>query len=126
MILIALFLAAQTRIASDFEIQQMERQVAHSRDFLSQLSGHLNLGDLRTARNESALARAEYVKARDIAEIERREARRASAMTRYATRAHSGLILRSSNIVPPIFSSNCRRSWSTDGVSSRSRQYGGA
>jgi tetratricopeptide (TPR) repeat protein len=78
-------LAQAPRIASDFEIQQMERQVAQSRDFLSQLSGHLNLGDLRTARNESTLARAEYVKAREIAEAERREARHASAMTRYAT-----------------------------------------
>ena len=85
MILLALFFAAQTRIASDFEIQQMERQVAQSHDFLSQLSGHLNLGDLRTARNESALARAEYVRALEIAETERREARLASAMTRYAT-----------------------------------------
>ena len=84
-LLIAAPLAAQTRIASDFEIQQMERQVARSTDFLSQLSGHLNLGDLRAARNESALARGEYIKALEIAEKERLDARRASAMTRYAT-----------------------------------------
>ena len=84
-LLIAAPLAAQTRIASDFEIQQMERQVARSTDFLSQLSGHLNLGDLRASRNESALARGEYVKALEIAERERLDARRASAMTRYAT-----------------------------------------
>jgi hypothetical protein len=84
-LLIAAPLAAQTRIASDFEIQQMERQVARSTDFLSQLSGHLNLGDLRAARNESALARGEYRKALEIAEKERLDARRASAMTRYAT-----------------------------------------
>lgn len=83
--LIALPLAAQTRIASDFEIQQMEQQVAHSRDFVSQLSGHLNLGDLRASRNENALARAEYVKAYEIATNERLNARKDSQMTRYAT-----------------------------------------
>jgi hypothetical protein len=77
---------AQTaRIASDFEIQQMERQVARSTDFLSQLSGHLNLGDLRLTRNETALARAEYTKALEIASNERLAARRASEITRYAT-----------------------------------------
>jgi hypothetical protein len=76
---------AQTRIASDFEMQQMERQVAQSRDFLSQLSGHLNLGDLRLTRNETALARAEYAKALDIASNERLAARRASDLTRYST-----------------------------------------
>lgn len=78
-------LAAQTRIASDFEIQQMEQQIAHSRDFVSQLSGHLNLGDLRATRNETALARAEYVKAYEIAATERLTARKESAMTQYAT-----------------------------------------
>jgi Tfp pilus assembly protein PilF len=78
-------LAQATRIASDFEIQQMERQVARSRDFLSQLSGHLNLGDLRVTRNESALARDEYRKALEIAAQQRLTARRASDMARYAT-----------------------------------------
>jgi tetratricopeptide (TPR) repeat protein len=78
-------LAQTTRIASDFEIRQMEQQVARSRDFLSQLSGHLNLGDLRMTRNETALARGEYQKALEIAADERLTARRASQMTRYAT-----------------------------------------
>lgn len=77
---------AQTaRIASDFEIQQMERQVAGAHDFLSQLSGHLNLGDLRMARSESVQAAAEYAKAAEIAANERLAARRAGDMTRYAT-----------------------------------------
>jgi hypothetical protein len=76
---------AQTRIASDFELQQMERQVSRSTDFLSQLSGHLNIGDLRLTRNDTALARAEYARALDIASNERLEARRASSLTRYAT-----------------------------------------
>jgi len=74
-----------TRIASDFEIQQMERQVARSTDFLSQLSGHLNLGDLRLTRSENALAHIEYAKALEIASNERLAARRASEITRYAT-----------------------------------------
>jgi hypothetical protein len=78
-------LSAQTRIASDFEIQQMEQQVARSKDFLSQLSGRLNLGDLRLTRNETAVARTEYAKALEIATNERLAARRASEITRYAT-----------------------------------------
>lgn len=75
----------QTRIASDFELQQMQKQVERSRDFLSQVSGRLNLGDVRTTRNEPALARAEYAKALDIATKERLDARAASNLTRYAT-----------------------------------------
>jgi len=75
----------QPRIASDFEIQAMEKQLASSRDFLSQLSAHLNLGDLRATRNENALSRAEYAKAYDIAAKQRVEARRASSLSQYAT-----------------------------------------
>jgi hypothetical protein len=78
-------LRAQTRISSDFELQQMQQQLARSRDFLSQVSGHLNLGDVRATRNESALARAEYAKALDAATKERLDARGASNLTRYAT-----------------------------------------
>lgn len=77
-------LAAQTRIASDFEIAQMEKQLARSREFEAQLSGRLNLGDVRAARNELSLARAEYQKAFDLAERERLAARRDSSMGRYA------------------------------------------
>ena len=76
--------AQQTRIASDFEIAQMEKQLARSRDFEAQLSGRLNLGDLRAARNERSLARAEYMKAYEIAARERLEARRDSKLSRYA------------------------------------------
>lgn len=75
---------AQTRIASDFEIAQMEKQLARSRDFSSQVSGRLNLGDLRMARNEVSLARGEYAKALDNAERQRIDARRDSDMRRYA------------------------------------------
>lgn len=80
-----LVLVAQTRIASDFEIAQMKRQIATSRDFLSQLSGHLNLGDAYRTRNEPATARAEYVTALDVAGREALSARKASDITRYAT-----------------------------------------
>src|SRR5256885_13124418 len=77
--------AQEPRIASDFEIAQMEQQLARSHDFLGQLSAHLNLGDARLARNEPSLARSEYAKAREVAQGERLAARRDSAMGRYAT-----------------------------------------
>src|SRR5438876_4951022 len=85
-ILVFLSGAAQSnRIASDFEIAQMEKQAAGAHDFLSQLSAHLNLGDLRLTRSETSLARKEYSKAYDLAAGERLAARRASDLTRYAT-----------------------------------------
>lgn len=77
--------AQNTRIASDFEIAQMQQQLARSHDFLSQLSGHLNLGDARLTRGESALARREYAQAYETASNERLDARRASNLARYAT-----------------------------------------
>jgi tetratricopeptide (TPR) repeat protein len=86
--LLLLLLATPTfaqRLASDFEIAQMEQQLARSRDFTSQLSGRLNLGDVRAARNERSLARAEYEKARELAARERRRARLDADLTRYAT-----------------------------------------
>lgn len=84
-LMLALPLAAQeSRLASDFEIAQMEKQLARSHDFESQLSGRLNLGDARLARNERSLARAEYAKALDLAQRERIDARRDSKLTRYA------------------------------------------
>ena len=82
--LLLVLVLAQARLASDFEIAQMELQLARSRDFESQLSGRLNLGDLRAARNETTLARAEYEKALALAEQERLDARRASSLSRYA------------------------------------------
>ena len=87
-----LALLFQTRIASDFEIEQMQKQLASSHDFLSQLSAHLNLGDLRATRNENAMSRAEYAKAFDLASKQRVEARRASNLSQYATAtAYAGL-----------------------------------
>jgi hypothetical protein len=78
-------LSQTTRMASDFEIAQMQQQLARSHDFLSQLSGHLNLGDARLTRSESALARREYAQAFELASNERLDARRASDLARYAT-----------------------------------------
>jgi tetratricopeptide (TPR) repeat protein len=77
--------AQQPRLAADFEIAQMEKQLAASRGFEAQLSGHLNLGDVRATRNELSLARGEYTKAAELAERERLDARRAADLTRYAT-----------------------------------------
>ncbi|HUR83626.1 MAG TPA: hypothetical protein VM733_22910, partial [Thermoanaerobaculia bacterium] len=82
--LLLVLVLAQARLASDFEIAQMEQQLARSRDFESQLSGRLNLGDVRAARNEVSLARAEYERAYELAEKERLDARRQSRLTRYA------------------------------------------
>jgi hypothetical protein len=85
-------LCAQTRAASDFELRQMEAQAAHATDYLSQLSAHLNLGDVRAARGESTRSRSEYERALSLSERERVAARRASALGRYATAtAYAGL-----------------------------------
>lgn len=84
-LLLALPLAAQqARLASDFEIAQMEKQLTGSRSFEAQFSGRLNLGDARRTRNEIALANAEYARALSVAEAERADARRASQLERYA------------------------------------------
>jgi|GEM_PF-598023 len=84
--------SAQTRIASDFELQQMEAQASRATDYLSQLSAHLNLGDVRASRGEAAAARAEYGRALSLSEHERVVARRDSALGRYATAtAYAGL-----------------------------------
>jgi Tfp pilus assembly protein PilF len=77
--------AQTTRIASDFEIQQMEKQAASAHDFLSQLSARLNLGDLRLTRSETSVAQSEYQTAADIAQRERTGARKSSDLARYAT-----------------------------------------
>src|SRR5688572_14514077 len=77
-------LGQQPRLASDFEIAQMEKQLATAHGFEAQLSARLNLGDARSTRNERSLAREEYAKALQLATRERLEARRESSMTRYA------------------------------------------
>jgi len=81
----AILPAQETRIASDFEMQQMERQAATARDFESQLSAHLNLADLHLTRNENAAARDEYRKVLAIAATERTATRKDGNLARYAT-----------------------------------------
>jgi tetratricopeptide (TPR) repeat protein len=75
--------AQEQRIASEFEIQAME-SVAKSKDVASQISAHLNLGMLRRARNEMALARREFEAARRVTESERRKGREHFSSSRYA------------------------------------------
>jgi tetratricopeptide (TPR) repeat protein len=88
----AVVTAQSARIASDFEIEQMQRQAATAHDFISQLAAHLNLGDQRLLRNETTLALAEYRTAESIARRERSDAHQASDMTRYARATmYSGL-----------------------------------
>jgi hypothetical protein len=79
-----LSLQGQQRLASDFEIAQMEKQLARSPGFEAQLAGRLNLGDVRASRSETQLARDEYARALQLAVQERQAARRESALTRYA------------------------------------------
>lgn len=90
LLLVATFLAAprataqEQRLATDFEIAQMESQIARSRGFEAQLGARLNLGDARAARNERTLAREEYLRALELAARERLDARAASSLSRYA------------------------------------------
>jgi Tfp pilus assembly protein PilF len=81
----AILPAQETRISSDFELQQMERQAATARDFATEVSAHLNLGELHLTRNESALANMEYRKALSIASGERTRSREAGDLAKYAT-----------------------------------------
>jgi tetratricopeptide (TPR) repeat protein len=83
---------AQSRVASDFELRQMEALASRATDYLSQLSAHLNLGDVRASRGESALSRAEYERALSLSERERIAARRDSTLGRYTiATAYAGL-----------------------------------
>jgi tetratricopeptide (TPR) repeat protein len=79
----ALF-AQETRIASDYEIRTMQAQAAGAKDFATQVSAHLNLGDLRRTRNETSLAQQEYTTALQAAEKERASQREKGQLTDYA------------------------------------------
>jgi len=76
--------AQQARMATDFEIAQMEKQLSGSYAFDVQVAARLNLGDARMARNEVSLARGQYETAAALAERERLDARRDSSISRYA------------------------------------------
>lgn len=76
---------AQSRIASDFEIARMQQQLSGSREFLAQLSGHMNLGDAYTTRSELSAARTRYETALNLASRQRVVTRRQSDLTGYST-----------------------------------------
>jgi tetratricopeptide (TPR) repeat protein len=77
-------LAQETRIASDYEIRTMQAQAAGAKDFATQVSAHLNLGDLRQTRNETSLAQQEYTTALQAAEKERTSEREKGQLIEYA------------------------------------------
>lgn len=91
-VVVALPLAGQSRLASDFEIAEMRHVIATSRDFLARLSARLNLGDLHASRREMSIARDEYGRALDLAQSQRAATRRDSDLTAYAAAtAYAGL-----------------------------------
>jgi tetratricopeptide (TPR) repeat protein len=84
LLFLALAAHAQTRIASDIEIRQMEEDVRRALDFDTRVAAHVNLGELRRERNESAAAQREYETALQLARKERDDARRDHHIQRYA------------------------------------------
>ncbi|HYI10709.1 MAG TPA: hypothetical protein VEK57_16730 [Thermoanaerobaculia bacterium] len=84
---------AQTRIASDIEIRQME-EAARSGDLPARVAVHVNLGELRSLRNEPAAAEREFQFALQLAGTERNDAYRDRQLPRYALAcAWSGMAL---------------------------------
>ena len=75
---------AQTHIASDVEIRQMEEAARKASSFPARVSAHINLGELRMDRNESAAAQQEFETALRIARDEKNDARRERDLQRYA------------------------------------------
>jgi len=71
-------------MATDYEIKTMQAQAASANDFSTQVSAHLNLGDLRTTRNETELAHQEYTTALAAAQRERKEMREDAQAAEYA------------------------------------------
>jgi tetratricopeptide (TPR) repeat protein len=72
------------RLASDFEIETVRRQIAAQRDPQTQIAAWLNLGDLLMGRSQSREAREAYQSSFELASRVRVDARRGSDMTRYA------------------------------------------
>jgi len=90
----ALAAHAQTRIASDVEIRQMEEAVRRTLDFATRVAAYVNLGELRMDRNEQAAAQGHFETALQLSRTERQAAREDGDLTRYATAcAWSGVAL---------------------------------
>ncbi|HVR38269.1 MAG TPA: hypothetical protein VMU84_04185, partial [Thermoanaerobaculia bacterium] len=81
---VALTAHAQTRIASDIEIRQMEEDARKAPDFDTRVSAHVNLSELRRDRNETAASQRELETALQLAREERDAARRDHHLQRYA------------------------------------------
>lgn len=81
---VALVALGQTRVTSDIEIRQMEASARKASDFATKVAAHVNLGELRYERNESAAAQLEFQTALELARKERDDARRARNLPRYA------------------------------------------
>jgi len=75
---------AQTRIASDVEIRQMEESARRAPDFDTKVAARLNLGELRRERNESAASQREFETVLQLSRDERDRARRDHDLSRYA------------------------------------------
>jgi tetratricopeptide (TPR) repeat protein len=86
--IVAVFLAVathgQTRIASDIEIRQTEEEARRASTFEAKVMARVNLGELRSERNESTAAQREFETALQLARDERDTARRARDLPRYA------------------------------------------
>lgn len=82
--LAAAALRAQTHIATDVEVREMEEAARKAPDFPSRVSAHINLGELHRDRNESAAAQREFEAALRIARDEKNAARRERDLLRYA------------------------------------------
>lgn len=78
-----LVFVAQTRIASDIEIRQMQ-EAAQSGEFATKIAAHINLGELRKLRNEFAASEREFQDALQLSRMERDEARKKKELPRYA------------------------------------------
>jgi len=93
-VFLALAARAQTRIASDVEIRQMEEEARRAAGFDARVSARVNLGELRAERNESAAAQREFETALQLARDERNAARGDRDLARYAIAcAWSGIAL---------------------------------
>ena len=83
-LLLAMPLAAQERISSDFEIATATRRLNAATSPLQRVAAHMNLGDLRASRLEINLSRGHYEAAVEAATEASVKARESSAFDSYA------------------------------------------
>jgi len=91
---LALGARAQTRIASDVEIRELEEAARGAADFDTKVAAQISLGELRKERNEPAAEQRDLLAALQLARNERDDARRDHHLPRYAVAcAWSGIAL---------------------------------